>query len=997
MSPSKPAEPSLPGPPGEQTHALAFDVEEPGRYQRVGLLGQGGMGRVFLARDLRLERDVALKEVLREGPDTAARLVREALLTAQLDHPGIVPVYDAGRTAGGRLFYTMRLVRGRRLSDLIREADGVDARLRLVPHVRDVARALAFAHERQVVHRDVKPDNVLIGSLGETQLSDWGLARRVDAAQPDPAATPTSLADAELTRVGDGLVGTTRYAAPELARGSPASLRSDVYSLGALLLEVVTGRPPWEGIDNDGVVARLSAGAAAPVELPAQTPPALRTLIARALAPRPDDRAASAAELAADLSALLDGRLVAAHTYSARELLSHFVRTWRVPLIAAGSVLAVALVALTAAGGVARAQRDRALEAERAAEARAAELLVQRARELDVTGSFAEMEYLAVQAAALQPGSPDALGALMAARAPQAPKLKSIDAAPPCRAAWGVQGGTLCLDASVALLTEAGVKWRVPLAASQAAVDASGREALLLVGGQAWRVSVATGELASLGPAPRYAVGLGLDAALGAWVFNPGLLRLTWLGLTRELTPCARGAELLGALPHRGALELLCSDGELRRVTPWQLMSAPVGPGWPQLADVAGVERVRVGPAALLAGATTYAFDGTASRIVGTVRGTVVRVSLFTGEVQLVASRAQLGPLRQVLPLREGLLVVGERGGPELLDARDGLPKASLPEWARGAAWRENEDVVLHGQRRARWTFAGAAAGRWSAPVGLAGASFSGDGASALLAGADGFVARWHATESHVDVRPLGLSQVVKSVALSDDERGLVGAVGLPGVLVLEGERASRVGAVPAMRRVGWLAPGVGWAVGYELGPYFLDGARMDDSVALARPWIDANATTSGDGLVLLDADGEVFVATRGGATARPPQPGASLVVASSITGPFYFARGAEVHSTSGARLSLAEGFVTALSLSPDARWLAVGSSQGSLLIADAATLQLRARAPLHRDRVSGIAFSKRGTLVTVGWDRQARLWSLAPLLEVPTPAEVAAKWGFPL
>lgn len=994
MSPSKPAEPSLSGPSVDSPHALAFDVEEFGRYQRVGLLGQGGMGRVFLARDLRLERDVALKEVLQEGPDTAARLVREALLTAQLDHPGIVPVYDAGRTVEGRLFYTMRLVRGRRLSDLVREADGVDARLRLVPHVRDVARALAFAHERQVVHRDVKPDNVLIGSLGETQLSDWGLARRLDASFPEVSA---SLADAELTRAGDGLVGTTRYAAPELARGAPASLRSDVYSLGALLLEVVTGLPPWHGVDNDGVVARLKTGAAAPVELPAQTPPALRTLIVRALAPSPEDRAASAAELAADLSALLDGRLVAGHAYSARELLSHFVRTWRVPLLAAGSVLVVALVALTAAGGVARAQRDRALEAERAAESRAAELLVQRARELDVFGSFAEMESLAAQAAALQPGSPDALGTLMAARAPLPPRLKSIDVAPPCRFARGVPSGTLCLDDTVALLTEAGVKWRVPLAASQAAVDASGREALLLVGGLAWRASLSTGALVALGPAPRYAVGLGLDVELGAWVFNPGLLRLTWLGLTRELVPCAPRAELLGALPHRGALELLCSDGELRRVTPWQLLSAPVGPGWSQLADVAGVERVRVWPSALLAGATTYVADGEASRLVGTVRGTVVRVSLLTGEVRTVAARAHLGPLRQVLPLREGLLVVGERGGPELLDARDGLPKVSLPEWTRGAAWAEHDDVVLHGQRRSRWAFSGAAAGRWTAPVGLAAVALSDDGTSALLSGADGFVARWRPQEGHVDVRQLGLSQVVKSVALSHDGRGLVGAVGLPGVLLLEGDRSSQVSAVPAMRRVGWLAPGVGWAVGYELGPYFLEGARLNDGSALSRPWIDASGTTSGDGLVLLDADGAVFVATRDGVTAHAPWPGASLVAASSVSGPLYFARGAEVHATSGPRLSLTEGFVTALSLSPDARWLAVGSSQGTLLIYDAATLELRARAPLHRDRISGIAFSKRGTLATVGWDRQARVWSLAPLLDAPTPADVAARWGFPL
>lgn len=995
MSSSQPAEPSLTGPTDASGRGLSFDVEEAGRYQRVGVLGQGGMGRVFLARDTRLERDVALKEVLHEAPDTAARLVREALLTAQLDHPGIVPVYDAGRTAEGRLFYTMRLVRGRRLGDLVREASDVHARLRLVSHVRDVARALAFAHERNVVHRDVKPDNVLIGSLGETQLSDWGLARRVDGARFDDAAS-FSLADAELTRLGGSLVGTTRYAPPELARGTPATLRSDVYSLGALLLEVVTGHAPWAGLNHDDVVARLKAGDAAPVTLPPQTPPALRTLIVRALSADPSARAASASELANDLSALLDGRLVAAHSYSARELFTHFVRTWRVPLLAAGGVLAVALVALTAAGVVARRERDRALDAERSAEVRAAALLVQRARDLDSVGAVAEMQHLAAQAASLDPENVDALGVLVATGGVNGPRLLSVDASQPCRIARRVAEGTLCLDdGALTLWGAAGPRWRVALAATQLAVDESGVEALALVGGEAFRVSVATGAVTSLGPAPRYAVGLGVDPRVGAWVYNPGLLRLTWLGLTREVVPCAPLTELLGAIADEGALELLCSDGAVLRVTPWQVMSAAMRPLRLQLSGVPELHASRLVSAALLGGATTYVRVGPQTRLLGNVRGAVLRVHLDTGVVSHLSMRSHLGAVRQLLRSPDGVLVVGERGGPELLSASDGSLQASLPDWARGTAWEEAGALWLHGRRLSQWRLRDVGPGRWSAPVGLSTVSVSDDGRAVAVGGADGFIANWSPQNGATAVRSIGVTQAVKGVSLSGDgAEMLVGAVGMPGVALLVDEATTRVPALPAMRRVGRLADGTPWALGYELGPYFLVGGQLDEQRVEARPWIDGSTTASGDGVVLLDADGHAFVATRAELRPLGDRPGASSVVGSSTAGPFFFAKDSTVETSGGARLEV-EGFVTALALSPDASWLAVGTSQGALLIYDAASLRPIARASLHRDRVSGIAFSRAGTLVTVGWDRQVRNWSLAPLDRLPAPEEVAARWGF--
>jgi serine/threonine protein kinase len=203
-----------------------------GRFRVKAVLGQGGFGTVYRADDPVLQRDVALK-VPRFGSEQAGkveRFLREARAAANLRHPNIVPVFEAG-TAGRDLYIAAEFVEGQALSTLVHK-EKPDPR-RAAAWVRDLALALAYAHGEGVVHRDVKPDNILVGAQGRPQLTDFGLARRLEE-------------DATLTTEGT-LLGTPAYKAPEQARGDTAAVGplSDQYSLGVVLYELLTGRTPF--------------------------------------------------------------------------------------------------------------------------------------------------------------------------------------------------------------------------------------------------------------------------------------------------------------------------------------------------------------------------------------------------------------------------------------------------------------------------------------------------------------------------------------------------------------------------------------------------------------------------------------------------------------------------------------------------------------------------------------------------------------------------------
>jgi eukaryotic-like serine/threonine-protein kinase len=424
-----PSSPATGGPADE------LPVVPAGTYALGPEVARGGIGRIRRALDQRMGRTVAIKELLpahHRNADTQARFVREALVTGRLEHPSIVPVYEAGRWPSGAPFYAMKMVSGRSLLELIRARPSFDERLALLPHVIAVAEAIAYAHSKRVIHRDIKPANVIVGTFGETVVIDWGLAKDLDAAPATPPAeddggAPEHLdgqdgvADASLgssrssssspgaTVVGK-VMGTPAYMAPEQARGLAVDERTDVYALGALLYHVLAGCSPFAQDDGTVSMGETQTGggggggggtrAIVPLERrQAGIPTELLTIVRKAMAREAGERYPGARQLADDLQRFQTGQLVSAHRYSTWALVRRWLRRYRAVL----SLGAVALVALAVIGAVSvsRIVRARELadeqrgEAQRRgaeAEARTNELILlqaQAALDTDPTASLA--------------------------------------------------------------------------------------------------------------------------------------------------------------------------------------------------------------------------------------------------------------------------------------------------------------------------------------------------------------------------------------------------------------------------------------------------------------------------------------------------------------------------------------------------------------------------------------------------------------------------------
>ncbi|AKF03823.1 WD40 repeat domain-containing serine/threonine protein kinase [Sandaracinus amylolyticus] len=413
-------------------------VEHPGRYRRESEIGRGGMGRVVLVSDAHLGREVAMKELLAHGHGegaahsvgAVARFLREARVTGQLEHPGIVPVHELGRRADGTLYYTMKRIRGRSLASVLKDASGRDERLKLISSFRDVCQAIAYAHSRGVVHRDLKPDNVMVGEFGETLVVDWGLAKV--RGEGDPRASEIERrvqlmrvqGDADAARTIDGhAIGTPAYMAPEQARGDVAAIdeRTDVWGLGAILFEILTGRPPYTGSSALDVLSRVLEERVPRVrELEPDAPPELAAIADRALMKDPSSRYPGAAELAAEIAAYQDGGTVRAYEYSALELVRRFVKRHRAATIAtitiALSIVAASMLvyqsylseqharrAAEARRDEAITEREHAVESALAAEVALAEALLERAERALADGDPAGAAIYAAGALARDP------------------------------------------------------------------------------------------------------------------------------------------------------------------------------------------------------------------------------------------------------------------------------------------------------------------------------------------------------------------------------------------------------------------------------------------------------------------------------------------------------------------------------------------------------------------------------------------------------------------
>jgi hypothetical protein len=362
LEPTHPAGPS----PDETTHTsdtlgtitaqpspvapAVGELRQRERYQILGEHGRGGLGRVSRVHDRDLGRDIAIKELISRDHLREMRFLREALITARLEHPGIVPVYEAGRWPDGTPFYAMKLVAGRSLRDLLAERQTTEQRIKLLHHVIAVAEAIAYAHDRNIIHRDLKPANVIIGDFGETIVIDWGLAKDLTAAEDSVINVGPfrSRGDDGLTSTGS-VLGTPAYMAPEQRRGNPVDQRADVHAIGAMLWELCTSQklPPGYAGQRRSMLRRAGIDSD------------LVSIIEKSLDPDPARRYPHAGALASDLKAFKAGARISARRYSLLAMLAHWMKRHRALALSVITGIAVVSASLIMYMRRIAAERDR--------------------------------------------------------------------------------------------------------------------------------------------------------------------------------------------------------------------------------------------------------------------------------------------------------------------------------------------------------------------------------------------------------------------------------------------------------------------------------------------------------------------------------------------------------------------------------------------------------------------------------------------------------------
>ena len=375
-------------------------VETPttGRYHIMREHAKGGMGRVCEAVDTELNRRVAFKEIQLKYADDAnsrCRFVREALITGQLDHPGVIPVYGLGTDAEGRPYYAMRFVEGNSLKAAIKDFHAEPAKRipvgakavafrGLLKRFVDICNAVAFAHSRNFVHRDLKPANVMLGPFGETLVVDWGLARSYQdksadadvgpnipsaaSAEDEDLAEATVATDSGIATLTGQLMGTPAYMSPEQSAGELSTLGPawDIYSLGATLYEILTGKAPFTGKPVGELIIAIQAGTyPAPRSVAMWVPKPLEAVVRKAMALDRKDRYRTAQDMAGEIDRYLADEPVQAYRETANERIRRWARRNRGWVRAATVAGLVSVLVLAASLIVVNLAREDALEAER--------------------------------------------------------------------------------------------------------------------------------------------------------------------------------------------------------------------------------------------------------------------------------------------------------------------------------------------------------------------------------------------------------------------------------------------------------------------------------------------------------------------------------------------------------------------------------------------------------------------------------------------------------
>jgi serine/threonine-protein kinase len=364
------------------------------RFRVLRPHARGGLGAVFVALDTELHREVALKQIVdrhADDPTSRRRFLVEAEIAGGLEHPGIVPVYGLGSYANGRPYYAMRFIRGDSLKDAIAAFHGEAALKRdsgrrslelrkLLRRFVDVCNAIEYAHSRGVLHRDLKPGNIIVGKHGETLVVDWGLAKSVGRAETSVASEERTLVPSSASGSGETLpgsaLGTPAYMSPEQAAGDLDRLgpRSDVYSLGATLYVLLTGRPPFDGIDLGALLEAVRFGEyLRPRKVDPSLEPSLEAICVRAMARAPEDRYASPRELADDIERWMADEPVTARRESLAERVRRAMRRHRTLMVSSAAVLFLGLIGVSAFAALVSDKNGRLIAANSAT--RQAELL----------------------------------------------------------------------------------------------------------------------------------------------------------------------------------------------------------------------------------------------------------------------------------------------------------------------------------------------------------------------------------------------------------------------------------------------------------------------------------------------------------------------------------------------------------------------------------------------------------------------------------------------
>lgn len=968
------------------------------RYRDTRTLGQGSIGVVKVVFDGRLDREVAHKSLKMASSAATARFLREARITASLEHPGIVPVHDIGQQADGSWFYTMRFVRGKTLEERIAACRTLEDRLALLPHFVDLCQALAYAHHRGVVHRDIKPANVIVGEFGETQILDWGLAKGKDEVHTrDGEMAKVGAMTGALTSSGTlvgTILGTPAYMSPEQAFGKIDLIdaRSDVWSLGAILYELLAGDRAFDGEDAWQVVAKVRAGNVPPVRSaePA-APPELSAVAEKALALEPGDRYQTAAELAADVSAWMTGGRVSAHRYSLSEEAARLVRTYRAPL-AVGAVAAL-LLAVGGAYSVWRVvdEKDRAVAAEAATRANMGELYTVRALDLLEQARWPEAALLA--ATSLQYGeSPEARGALLAATEHPWPRL--------------VRGfHATCTDAELA-------GERVFCGSNHGLLIgdlATGTAKVTDVRPLAWVETAADGAVTATGRHAMVARVEAPDGTVRDVTLERPLAATTVFAMSPEGVVYAADTTdgVIGRVP--GPFAPVAVGGAAAAWSPlrqaWAVARAEVGVPWVMMDGTSGLVP---GTDALAARALAWV-DG-AHLAAGTAAGRVVVVD--TDAARVVADfDAHRGVVESVVGVGDLLASTGEDGLFAVHDAtgelRFRLAMAPTTQVHRDAQGRVVTFDAMDPSLRV-WDLTEAAADHpIRAEGGLAGAAFLPDGSLVALA-RTGRVSRL-AADGEVHAAVDVAATIVAGVPSPDGSRL---ALALPDALLVLDAQLAEVVRVPLQRPVAlaWTEDGHGVVVG-ERGAFAI--AAID--------------LFTGERRVLVSDVTPRAVAVRGSHVAFTDEEGRARVVdlgTGSVQGRFVSgdARAVTWRDADTVLLSMGDGTVTswafasdqvhprafgalhphqaeiaAMAVSPDGVLLATASWDRTVRLWNSASGELVAVLPGHAHRVGGVGFSPDGEqIVTTSWDGTARRWTLAGLSSDPAVvvADVRARAG---